>query len=46
MKKDFLNFVRDADLAITEHVNERKLNKHKNNCLEVIHSNVSNDEQL
>ena len=45
VKKDFLNFVRDADLTIREYVNEKKL-KHKNNFLEVVHFNVYNDEQL
>ncbi|PFX14947.1 hypothetical protein AWC38_SpisGene20862 [Stylophora pistillata] len=44
VKKDFLNFVRDADLTIREYVNERKLNKHKNNFLEVVHFNVYSDE--
>ena len=29
VKKDFFNFVRDADLTIREYVNKRKLNKHK-----------------
>ena len=46
VKKDFLNFVRDADLTIREYVNERKLKKHKNNFLEVVHFNVYKDEQL
>lgn len=46
VKKDFLNFVRDADLTIREYVSERKVNKHKNNFLEVVHFNVYNDEQL
>ena len=46
VKKDFVNFVRDADLTIREYVNEKKLNKHKNNFLEVVPFNVYNDEQL
>lgn len=41
VKKEFLNFVREADLNIREYVNERSLKKHKNNFLEVVHFNVS-----
>ena len=46
VKKEFLNFVREADLNIREYVNERSLKKHKSNFLEVVHFNVYNDEQL
>ena len=46
VKKEFLNFVREADLNIREYVNERSLKKHKRNFLEVVHFNVYNDEQL
>ena len=46
VKKDFLNFVREADLNIREFVNERRLKKHKNNFLEVVHFNIYNDEEL
>ena len=46
VKKEFLNFVREADLSIREYVNERSLKKHKSNFLEVVHFNVYNDEQL
>ena len=46
VKKDFLNFVREADLNIREYVNERSLKKHKTNFLEVVHFNVYNDEEL
>ncbi|KAL9984460.1 hypothetical protein ACROYT_G006754, partial [Oculina patagonica] len=46
VKKDFLDFVREADINIREYVNERCLNKHKSNFLEVVHFNVYNDEQL
>ena len=45
-KKEFLNFVREADLNIREYVNERNLKKHKTNFLEVVHFNVYNDEEL
>lgn len=46
VKKEFLNFVREADLNIREYVNERSLKKHKTNFLEVVHFNVYNDEEL
>ena len=46
VKKEFLNFVREADLNIREYVNERSLKEHKSNFLEVVHFNVYNDEQL
>ena len=44
VKKEFLTFVREADLNIREYVNERSLRKHKTNFLEVVHFNVYNDE--
>ena len=46
VKKEFLDFVREADLNIREFVNERRLKKHKSNFLEVAHFNVYNDEEL
>ena len=46
VKKEFLTFVREADLNIREYVNERSLKKHKTNFLEVVHFNVYNDEEL
>ena len=46
VKKEFLNFVREADLNIREYVNEQSLKKHKSNFLEVVHFNVYSDEQL
>ena len=46
VKKEFLSFVREADLNIREFVNERRLKKHKNNFLEVVHFNIYNDEEL
>lgn len=46
VKKDFLDFVREADLNIREYVNECNLKKHKSNFLEVVYFNVYNDEQL
>lgn len=46
VKKDFLDFVREADLNIREYVNERSLKKHESNFLEVVHFNVYNNEQL
>ena len=46
IKKDLLNFVREADLNIREYVNEKRLKKHKGNFLEVIHFNVYNDAEL
>ena len=46
VKKEFLTFVREADLNIREYVNERSLRKHKTNFLEVVHFNVYNDEEL
>ena len=33
-------------MNIREFVNERKLKRHKNNFLEVVHYNVYNDEEL
>ena len=46
VKKDFLNFVREADVNIREFVNEKRLKKHKNSLLKVVHFNVYNDDQL
>ena len=46
VKKEFFNFVREADLNIREYVNERSLKKHKSNFLEVVRFNLYNDEQL
>ena len=46
VKKEFLNFVREADLNIREYVNECSLKKHKTNFLEVVHFNVYNDVEL
>ena len=46
VRKEFLNFVREADLNIREYVNERSLKKHKSNFLEVVHFNIYNNEQL
>ena len=46
VKREFLNFVREADLNIREYVNERNLKKHKSNFLEVVHFNVYNNEQF
>ena len=46
VKEELLQFVREADMNIREFVNERKLKRHKNNFLEVVHYNVYNDEEL
>ena len=46
VKKEFLNFVREADFSIREYVNECSLKKHKTNFLEVVHFNVYNDVEL
>lgn len=46
VKKDFLNFLREADVNIREYVNERRLKKHKNSLLKVVLFNVYNDDQL
>lgn len=46
VKREFLNFVREADLNIREYVNDRSLKKHKSNFLEVVHFYVYNDQQL
>ena len=38
VKKDFLDIViREADINIREYVNERRLKKHEDNFLEVVH---------
>lgn len=46
VKKEFLSFVREADLNIREYVNKCSLKKHKTNFLEVVHFNVCDDEEL
>ena len=40
VKKEFLNFVREADLNIREYVNERSLKKHKSSFLAGLKRNL------
>lgn len=46
VREEVLQFVREADVNFRQFVNERKLKRHKNNFLEVVHYNVYNDEEL